>query len=34
MTLDPTKIPDIMPENLMEQGRAEILLKQESDLFE
>ena len=34
MTLDPTKIPDIMPENLMEQRRAEILLKREPDLFE
>ena len=34
INLDPTKIPDIMPENLMEQERAEILLKRELDLFE
>ena len=34
ITLDPTQIPDIMPENIMEQGRAEILLERESDLFE
>jgi len=34
INLDPTKIPDIMPENLMEQERAETLLKRELDLFE
>ena len=34
INLDPTIIPDIMPENLMEQGRAEFLLKQKLDLFE
>lgn len=31
---DPTQIPDIMPENLMEQERAKILLERESSLFE
>ncbi len=34
MTLDPTQIPDIMPENLMEKERSEILLERESSLFE
>ena len=34
VNLDPTIIPDIMPENLMEQGRAAFLLKQNLDLFE
>ena len=34
MTLDPTQIPDTMPENLMEQEIAKILLEQESNLFE
>jgi hypothetical protein len=34
LKIDPTQIPDIMPENLMEQERAKLLLKRESFLFE
>lgn len=34
LKIDPTQIPDIMPENLMEQERAKLLLKRESYLFE
>ena len=31
---DPAQIPEIMPENLFEQGIAKQLLEQESSLFE